>query len=335
LLIGVITSTMLSGLVVGSFVVEAGSGANGLVRMYVIGGAAGIGIGLVAVVLILLTVLGPIRQLIGGTIAVGRGDLSVELPPVSADELGILMGTFNDMVRGLREREALHSAMGSYVDPAIAGRVMAEGARIRGQARETTVMFVDIVGFTALAEGADPEDVVSDLNAFFEIVIPAVERNGGHANKLLGDGMMAVFGVPTPLPDHSARAVEAALDIDEQLRAQYAGRLRAGVGLNSGTVVVGSMGGGGKLDYTIIGDAVNVAARVESMTRETGDAILATESTRALVPDHVAGFDTRGSVRLKGRRGEVALHAVRRCQAYAGLADPMGADGLEPPTSRV
>jgi class 3 adenylate cyclase len=250
----------------------------------------------------------PVKQLMAATARVGRGDLSVVVPALANDELGQLAEQFNQMIGGLQQRAKLQSALGAYIDPTIAERVAKQGGQIAGQAADVTVMFVDIIGFTKFAENAAPEHVVASLNEFFEVVIPPIERHGGHANKLLGDGLMAVFGVPRPLPDHADRALMAALEIASGLATRFTGQLRAGIGVNSGTVVVGSMGGGGKLDYTIIGDVVNVAARVEAYTRHTGDTILLTDATRARLT-HDAHLTARGTQPMKGRDAPVALWA--------------------------
>jgi class 3 adenylate cyclase len=125
--------------------------------------------------------------------------------------------------------------------------------------------------------------VVAGLNALFEAVVPVILRHGGHANKFIGDGLLAVFGAPERHTDHAARAVAAAREIAQVVRRGVAGDLQIGIGVNSGRVVVGTIGGGGRRDFTVIGDAVNTAARVEATTRVTGDEILITETTlRAL-----------------------------------------------------
>ncbi|MEY2425725.1 MAG: adenylate cyclase [Actinomycetota bacterium] len=285
---------------------QPGGGAGGLARTFAVGIVVTATFsGLIGLVIV-ERVSAPIRDLISGTRAVGAGDLAVRVPLANTDEHLILTDSFNRMVMGLRERLALQSAMGFYVDPGVAQRMMAEGARITGEAADVTVMFVDIVGFTAHAEGSAPEEIVSDLNEFFELIIPPIIDAGGHANKLLGDGLMAVFGVPLPYDDHADRALAAAREISTRLAGRYGGRLRAGVGLNSGKVVVGSMGGGPKLDYTIIGDAVNVAARVEAWTRVTGDVILLTDTTRAML-SHSNGLTSRGSHEIRGRTAHVEL----------------------------
>ena len=270
--------------------------------------AVSLTLGLVPLMFLTESVVGPVTRLETAVGRVESGDLTTHAPVLGADEVGHLTGNFNSMVRGLRERAALHAAMGAYIDPSIAERVMAEGSSISGEAAQVTVMFLDIVGFTSMAEDAEPDQVVSGLNYFFEIVIPVIVERGGHANKLLGDGLMAVFGVPEPIDDHAGRALAAAREIQARLAARYNGSLRAGIGLNSGTVVVGSMGGGPKLDYTIIGDVVNVAARVEAFTRHTGDQILLTDATKASLTS-LDGLEPRGVHGLKGRAGEVEVWA--------------------------
>jgi class 3 adenylate cyclase len=228
---------------------------------------------------------------------------------VSNDELGQVSASFNDMVIGLSERAALHAALGTYLDPSVADRLLSEGQVLRGEAVDASVLFCDIVGFTTRAERMRPDEVVAELNEFFELVIPVIETYGGHTNKLLGDGFMAVFGAPIPLTDHADRAVAAACDIQEKLWTTYAGDIRAGVGINSGTAVVGTTGGGRKLDYTVIGDTVNVASRVEALTRTTGDTILLTEATKdALLRS--ASLDPRGSVAIRGREELTPLYSV-------------------------
>ena len=161
--------------------------------------------------------------------------------------------------------------------------MIAEGAVLEGQEVEVTVLFLDIRDFTAFAERATRREVVAELNGFFEVVVPVLVAHGGHANKFIGDGLLGVFGAPDRREDHADRAVCAALDIAARVRETYAAALRIGIGVNSGPVVSGTVGGGGRLEFTVIGDAVNTAARVEQVTRETGDDLLITEATRILL----------------------------------------------------
>jgi adenylate cyclase len=147
------------------------------------------------------------------------------------------------MARGLAERERLRYAFGAFVDPKFTERVLREGTDLAGEDVEVSLLFTDVRGFTAYAETAAAREVVSRLNQLYGEIAPIVLRHGGHANKFIGDGLFAVFGAPDRLPDHADCAV--------------------GVGINSGAVVAGTIGGGGRVDFTVIADAMNTAARVE------------------------------------------------------------------------
>jgi class 3 adenylate cyclase len=167
------------------------------------------------------------------------------------------------------------------------------------------VLFTDVRGFTAFAETADAREVVARLNELYGRIVPIVLRHGGHANKFIGDGLLAVFGAPDRLPDHARRAVAAGLDIVDAVRDSF---LPIGIGINTGQVVAGTIGGGGRVDFTVIGDAVNTAARIEGATRETGDTLLITHSTRVLLDDGNEWVE-RAPVLLKGKAKHVRIYA--------------------------
>ena len=261
--------------------------------------------------LVTRSVLQPVDKLLEATDAVKRGDLDARVPVTSGDELGQLAGSFNEMMQGLSEREALREAFGAYVDPEVAQRVLDQGDElIEGQEREVTVMILDVWDFTAFAQRSSARETVSFLNDLFGIVVPCVTKHGGHANKFLGDGLLAVFGAPDRLRDHADRAVAAAGEIATALARRFGEDVRFGIGINSGPVVVGSVGGGGRLEFAVIGDPVNVAARVENLTRETGDVVLLTEATRGLLADESESLEPRGSFALKGVSDPVPIHAL-------------------------
>ena len=221
---------------------------------------------------------------------------------VQDDDLGALAASFNRMQAGLAERQRLQAAFGTYVDPALAARLLEQGDDIfTGERREVTVMFVDIRDFTPFAEANTAEDTVARLNALFEIVVPAVVDAGGHVNKFLGDGALAVFGAPNDLADHADAAVSAAVLIHRLVAERFGGELRIGIGINTGVVIAGTIGGGGKLEFTLIGDTVNVAARVEQLTKTTGDTILLTHQTVDALVSRPPGLIDRGSHALKGK----------------------------------
>jgi adenylate cyclase len=242
---------------------------------------------------------------------VGAGDFSARVPVVATDESGKLAQSFNRMVQGLQERERLREAFGAYVDPGLAERVLREGSLLGGDEVDVSILFLDIRNFTAFAERADPRDVVSLLNGLWEQVVPVLRDHGGQANKFIGDGLLAVFGAPEPIDDHAGHAVAAALALAELVRERYAGRITVGIGVNSGRVIAGTVGGGGRFEFSVIGDTVNTAARVEAATRETGDDVLITEATRQRLTRHRFEFLERPPVPLKGKSLPVRLWAPR------------------------
>jgi adenylate cyclase len=274
-------------------------------------------ISLELVVLAARTLGSSLRDLQRATDRVRAGDFSARVPVVATDETGALAQSFNTMVEGLDERERLRAAFGAYVDPGLAERVLREGSDLAGEELEVTVLFLDIRDFTAFAENARPDEVVALLNGLWELVVPVLTRYGGQANKFIGDGLLAVFGAPALEADHAQQAVSAALEIEELIKSEYGGRVAVGIGVNTGPVVAGTIGGGGRVEFTVIGDAVNTAARVEAVTRETGDDVLITEATRALLDEQLFEVDPRPSVPLKGKRVEVPLWAPRARRAVS------------------
>ena len=266
----------------------------------------------------------PLERLREATERLGRGDLAVRVPVASTDETGRLSESFNRMATGLQERERLRDAFGTFVDPSLAERVLEEGTDLKGEEVEVSILFLDVRGFTELAERSNAREVVAKLNDLYEQVVPVVTAQGGHANKFIGDGMLAVFGAPERQPDHADRAVQAALEIARLVRERYRGELRVGVGVNSGRVLVGTVGGGGRLDFTVIGDPVNTAARVESATRQTGDDVLISEATRQLLSASFEEFESRPPIPLKGKSEPVPLYAPRSLEPAEPIEGPTG-----------
>jgi adenylate cyclase len=323
-LINVITGVVVSGLST-----DGSASLDDLGLDVVVAVLVAFTISLELTVLVTRSVLQPVDELLEATEAVKRGDLDARVPITSGDELGRLAGSFNEMMRGLSEREALREAFGAYVDPDVAQRVLEQGELIEGQEREVTVMILDVWDFTEFAQRSSARETVTFLNELFGIAVPCVTEHGGHANKFLGDGLLAVFGAPDRLPDHADRGVAAAGDIARQLSNRFGDQTRFGIGINSGPVVVGSVGGGGRLEFAVIGDTVNVAARVENLTRETGDAVLLTEATRCLLADGSDNLEPRGSFALKGVSDPVPIYAlaVRLDESLSGPSRTAQAQG--------
>jgi class 3 adenylate cyclase len=300
--------TIVTGIVVAG--VLPGSGGVGNLAIAI---AAALAVSLlVSIWLIALladSVLTPIAALRQAAKRVEKGDLSVRVTPAGADEIGDFARVFNETVGGLEERERLREALGAYVDPELAERVRSKGVDLSGEEVEVSIVFVDLRGFTPLAERTGARQIVALLNDFYDCVIPIVREHGGHPNKLVGDGLLTVFGAPDRRPDHGAQALGAALAIATAVRLRYRGELRVGVGVDSGTVVVGTIGGGGRLDFTVIGDTVNTAVRVETATRQTDDDVLATEATLRLAGIPTGSWQERHAVTLKGKQQRVRVFA--------------------------
>lgn len=260
--------------------------------------------------LVTRSVTEPLRDLRRAADRVGDGDLTVRVPITSTDEIGMLATGFNAMTEGLAERERLRTAFVTYHDAAIVDHILTGGGRLAdGEDAEITALFMDVRGFTGYAEQHPARDVVAMLNRLFAAVVPIVGKHGGYVDKFIGDGLLAVFGVPQRCSDHADRALAAARDIAAALHDRD-GDPDVGIGLNSGTVVAGNLGGSGRFDFTVIGDPVNVAARVESATRQTGDTILLSQHTWELLsPAARADTVARPTVPLKGKTQTVSLYA--------------------------
>jgi adenylate cyclase len=279
------------------------------VAMVVLGGV-GIAVGLLAVTVAARATADPVDSVRRALAEVQAGDLDVRVPVYDGTQIGQLQLGFNEMVAGLAERDRIREAFGTYVDPDVARHILDEGTDAAGEELEVTLMFLDIRDFTGFAEGHAATEVVAALNELFEQVVPIIHAHGGRVDKFVGDGLLAVFGAPRRQPDHAREALKAALEIAAQISSSQ--QLTLGIGLNSGTVVAGNVGGAGRLEFSVIGDAVNIAARVEAATRETGDAILLTERTRELLNGSGPELVERVGVELKGRREPVRVYAPAR-----------------------
>lgn len=246
--------------------------------------------------------------------AVGAGDLARGVPVVTDDEFGVIAAHTNRMIEGLRDRQKVRDALGKIVSPDVARALLeGEGGPALGGSRRTlTLLFSDIRGFTSWSEGTEPEVLVADLNRYFTEMVRIVHEEGGIVDKFIGDGMMAVFGLGGEA-GASAAAARAALRMEEalaKLNPTLSRPLRIGVGLHRGAVIAGNIGAPDRLEFTVIGDTVNTAARLESLTAKLGCAILLSGAVRDDLPEaDRARWVSRGAHELKGKSAAVEVFA--------------------------
>jgi class 3 adenylate cyclase len=279
---------------------------------------AAIGTGAIAVALVFVMglaggILGPVRTLVEGMHEVLRGNLRYRSKIDRQDELGFLARSFNEMVGGLEEREHIKDTFGRFVSRDVAAAVLDGRVPLAGERREVSILFQDIRGFTSLSERLDPAALLRVLNQFFTEVVAAVEAEGGVVKQFTGDGVMALFGAPEARPDHPERAVRAALGIVRRLDGlnallaqQGVPALTIGVGIHTGEVVAGLIGPDERVEYGVVGEPVNLASRVESLTKELPAVILVSREIAArLGPEFVQGRTALLAVKGKKQPVEV------------------------------
>ena len=232
-------------------------------------------------------VVEPIKELQQVATAVADGNLKVRISALRADEFGPLIDEINHMIEGLKEKQILQETFGQHVGEQAVVQILQRDPSLGGIKQELTVMFVDLRNFTQRCTIDSPEQIVTLLNLFLTEMVEIVEElHHGMVNKFLGDGFMALFGVGKPDSSHADQAVSAALamleslqQINQQLAWEGIAPLSMGIGIHTGSAIVGSIGSNRRLEYTAIGNTVNIAARVESLTKEVGASLLMTAAT--------------------------------------------------------
>jgi adenylate cyclase len=258
----------------------------------------------------------PIRQLVAATRLVSDGNFEVRLRPKSRDELGELAVAFNDMTAGLEERERVKATFNKFHNKEVAEKLLSGDVQLGGERRDATVFFSDIRGFTGLSESLQPEQVVEMLNEYMTRMVAVIRRNGGIVDKYVGDAIMAIWGVPLDNPLACQNAVTACLEMRQELAALNESRiarnlpaLRIGMGLNRGPVIAGNIGSDEKMEYTVIGDSVNLASRIESMTKEFGTDLLISKTVQEAISEQFV-FEPCEKVSVKGKQAEIETFKV-------------------------
>ncbi|MEV5705975.1 adenylate/guanylate cyclase domain-containing protein [Actinoallomurus sp. NPDC052274] len=262
----------------------------------------------------------PVRSVREGLARIERGDLRASVPVYDASELGRLQAGFNHMAAGLRENERLRDLFGRHVGEDVARHALEHGVVLGGETCDAAVFFVDLQGSTHLAATRPPGEVVALLNAYFGVVVEVVAGHGGLINKFQGDAALAVFGAPERLEDPAGQALAAARELSWRLREELP-QLVAGIGVSAGQVVAGHIGAEQRLEYTVVGDPVNEAARLSDLAKTAApDRLLASAAVVAAADQSEAAHWRLGSaVTLRGRTSRTRLAAPFRRPPPSGL----------------
>ena len=260
---------------------------------------AGIVTGFVGTALVIMSVVDPIKELQTAINRVRRGEQNTLVDIYDGSEIGVLQAGFNEMMRGLRDRQRVRDIFGHYVGAEVAQKALEEVPELGGEERKVAVLFIDVVGSTSYAVDHTPEEVVAALNDFFDVVVHVVHRNKGVINKFQGDAALAVFGAPVSLHDAASHALQAARELQRDLAGL---ELKAGIGVAAGHVVAGHVGGADRFEYTVIGDAVNGAARLTDLAKDTPGMVLTNAATlRTANEVEQQRWTLMKSVELRGR----------------------------------
>jgi adenylate cyclase len=260
----------------------------------------------------------PIKLLVAGVNEVGRGNLDQEIKTKSNDEIGELTAAFNDMTKGLREKAFIRNTFERYMSKQLAEKLLADPEKLKlelgGENRHVTVLFTDIRGFTSLSEKLDPKGVISFLNEYFSMMVDVVFEHNGWIDKFIGDAIMIIYGLPVTCEDDAVRAVKTGLAMKEAMArynerrvAEGKGPIHIGIGINTGMVVAGNVGSTERMNYTVIGDEVNIAARLVSLSKQEN--IIISQNTYEEVKDHFV-IEKREKVTLKGKLEPQQIYEV-------------------------
>lgn len=270
---------------------------------------------LFVVILLARSVTRPILDLVTRVRRIEEGDYGQSVDVAGKDEIGQLAGSVNKMVLGLAEKEKVRDLLGKVVSHEIAEELLSKKIELGGEERVVTVLFADIKGFTTLCESAAPQAVLTILNRYLSEITKVIEDNHGVVDKYTGDSVMALFGAPLTRPNDAHNAVHAALAIQEcmvQLSSINRGAglalMEAGVGVHTGLVVAGNLGSQSRLNYTVIGDSVNLSARLEGLTRKYNTPNIVSETCMQHAPDFV--YQELDLVQVAGKSEPVRIYQV-------------------------
>ncbi|HZQ47273.1 MAG TPA: adenylate/guanylate cyclase domain-containing protein [Verrucomicrobiae bacterium] len=258
----------------------------------------------------------PLRELVAGTAAVRRGELQVRVPVRSRDEVGELASSFNEMAEGLAQKEMYRTVLNMVADEKVAQALVNGQLALGGELREISVLFCDIRGFTALTENMPPEEVIEMLNEHMTALTRVVKEHNGVLDKFAGDLLMAIFGAPVSHENDTLNAARCALRLKqerEKLNTTSRHQLRIGIGIATGKVVAGCMGSADRLNYTVLGERVNLASRLCGQA-EAGQVVI-DQTTREKLGDAIS-VTPLSAFNLKGFRENVVAYELTEVHSW-------------------
>jgi adenylate cyclase len=257
----------------------------------------------------------PLLELDNIARSIKEGNYSRKLQILSTDEIGQLGESINEMTNSLIEKEKMKDYFGKVVDPRVRDLFLKGDLNLGGELKYITIMFTDIRGFTTVSESYPPSEIVSWLNQYFQVMDESVRKYEGMINKYIGDAMMVVFGAPLFMEDHAERAIASALEMRENLKQlnqnfalNHLPHLQMGIGIHTGTVLAGNVGSSSRMEYTVVGDAVNIASRIESLCKEYKTDILISEETYRLSQKYPLTFIDEAKIR--GKETKIKVYTI-------------------------
>ena len=249
---------------------------------------------------------------------IANGNYDIRTGITTGDELGVLSDTFNDMAVSLQEKELMYDTFGKVVTPEIRNWLLQGNTNLGGETVCATVLFCDIRGFTTLSEQINPKQVVSLLNKYFSGMEQCIVKHNGIINKYIGDAIMAIFGVPLANENQALDAYKCCLDmrkklteLNKELEAENLPSIKFGIGLHTGNVLAGNIGSNSRMEYTVIGDTVNVASRIESLCKEYDCDLLLSETTVEKINNSGEAFPqlkSIGETQIRGRKTAISIY---------------------------
>lgn len=247
---------------------------------------------------------------------VARGNLDVKINVVSNDEIGALGEGFNSMIKGLRDSEAIKESFGKHISEEVRDEILSGRVPLDGEMKRATLLFSDLRDFTPFVESTHPKQVVAIMNQYFSEMAKAIKDNQGLILQFVGDEIEAVFGAPVSYDDHPDMAIQAALDmqerlarLNEKLESENIKPLRHGIGVHTGAVLAGIIGSKERSSYALVGDTVNLASRIQGLTKEFSCEAILSQTTHDLATGSYE-MEQLPAIKVKGKSREVMIYKL-------------------------